>query len=152
MSQYKCKKCGWAGKVNGRKRCLACYRKRVKEWREKNPEKRKLQKQRYDAKFRKERPEEYRSKRRKYYLPKTAARVYRIRKEWLLSGDVKKEDLKKIFLNHEGKCAYCGKKVIPRFSPKDPRGFDHVISRSKGGKHTASNIVVCCWKCNMLKR
>ena len=151
MAIYTCRACGWAGEVNGRQRCLACYRRRVDEWRRNNPEKRKAQKSRYDKKFRAERPELYRARKRQYYLPRTAARQYQKRAEWLRSGDVTAEQLKAIFRLFGGKCVYCGIPIRPRYSPNDPRGFDHVKSRQSGGKHTAQNLVPCCRNCNQRK-
>ena len=150
--QYTCKTCGWSGEVIGRSRCLACYRRRVKAWRKANPEQARAQKSRYDKKFRTERPDEYRAKRRRYYLPKTAARSWARRKQWIASGDVTANQLRIIFKAHDGKCVYCRVPVShPRFNPLDPRGFDHVKPRSKGGRHTASNLVVSCRRCNELK-
>lgn len=149
---YSCKSCGWSGIVQGRQRCLACARRRVADWRLRNQDKARAQKARYDKKFRQTRPEEYRAKRRRYYLPATAklARLRRI--EWLKSGAVTNEDLRYIYRLYDGKCVYCGVMVKPRYSTTDPRGFDHVKSRNQGGKHEAENIVVCCRTCNELKR
>ena len=149
---YTCKKCKWHGLVNGVPRCLPCALAAVNRWRKKNPNKVKAQKARYDKKFRETRPEEYGAKRRKYYLPATAKRNWARRYQWLHSGTVSKTDLQDIFTLYDGKCAYCGVSVKPRFSPKDPRGFDHVTPRSKGGKHERKNIVVCCQRCNIRKR
>jgi 5-methylcytosine-specific restriction endonuclease McrA len=73
--------------------------------------------------------------------------------EWLKQGDVTKDQLKEIYRLSNGNCNYCGTEVSnPKFYPYCPNGFDHVIPRVKGGKHTASNIVVCCPKCNEKKR
>ncbi len=148
---FECKKCGWSGNVNGRPRCLACYRRRVREWRSRNPDKAREQRSRYDKKFREERPEEYRAKRRKYYLPQTAKRARQRRVEWLKQGTVTNHDLIEIFELYSKRCVYCGVDVNPRFTPNDPRGFDHVKSRAQGGKHERENIVPCCRRCNELK-
>lgn len=48
-----------------------------------------------------------------------------------------------VFKRDEHKCAYCG-------STKDLT-LDHVIPRSKGGKHSWKNVVACCKKCNYEK-
>ena len=41
------------------------------------------------------------------------------------------------------KCAYCGS--------SDPMTLDHVIARSRGGKHTQNNLIGACADCNFLK-
>lgn len=153
MTNYHCKVCGWRGKVNSRPRCLRCAARKTREWRKANPEAYRRQKARYDKRFRLERPDEYRAKRRRYYLPQTAKRARLRRIEWLKAGTVTRKELQAIYAFHKGCCAYCGKHVPkPRYSPIDPRGFDHVISRALGGKHEKENIVVCCRSCNELKR
>ena len=152
MTHYKCGKCGWSGEVNGRPRCLACYRKYISEWRNRYPDKVRNQRAQQDKRNRETRREWYNARRRRYRKPETNAMARRARIEWLLSGDVTREQLITVYENHQGNCHYCGKHVMARFTPFDPRGFDHVKSRSKGGKHTASNLVVCCRQCNALKR
>jgi arylsulfatase A-like enzyme len=149
---YQCSKCGWKGNVNGRQHCLSCYAAATAKWRKENPEKYLAQKARYDKRFRQERPEEHRERRRKYYLSETAQKAWQRRAQWLKVGTVTKQDLKDIYQIYHGLCAYCHTKVIPRYNATDPRGFDHVKSRAQGGKHERSNIVVCCRKCNELKR
>lgn len=49
-----------------------------------------------------------------------------------------------IIAAHDGRCAYCG--TLP-----DRITMDHVIPISKGGNHTASNIVPACGPCNSAK-
>lgn len=44
------------------------------------------------------------------------------------------------------KCQYCGN----QFNEKELT-MDHVVPKSKGGKKTFENIVMCCRKCNELK-
>jgi 5-methylcytosine-specific restriction endonuclease McrA len=104
-----------------------------------------------EKKFRTERPEEYRAMRRKKYLPATAKKARLKRIAWLKAGTVTKQDLQNIYSLYGGKCAYCGIDVKPRYTTTDPRGFDHVKSRTQGGKHEKGNIVVCCRKCNEIK-
>lgn len=151
VSQYKCKKCGWSGEVNGKPRCLPCFRRYVSGWRLRNPEKVKAQKARYDRKAREERSDWYNSRRRKYRKSETNREAWEARVAWLRSGDVTRDQLVGIYKNNNGKCYYCGSAVKARFSPFDPRGFDHVKSRANGGRHTATNIVVCCKTCNEIK-
>lgn len=151
MTTYQCKKCGWTGEVNGRPRCMKCAQKRTAEWHKKNPEKSRAQALRYDKKFRTERREEYNAKRRRYRKTEITQKNWQKRMRWLMDGDVTRLDLIEIYERDQG-CIYCGTKVIPRFTPTDPRGFDHIIARVNGGIHTKSNIVVCCRKCNELKQ
>ena len=152
VTHYKCRKCGWEGTVNGRPRCMECCRVRVSRWRKENPEKLRAQKRRYDKRMRMERREEYNARRRRKRSAKRNAEARQRRITWFLAGDVTREQLIFIFEKGQGKCHYCGQAIIaPRFTPTDPRGFDHMISRAKGGKHTATNITPCCRLCNELK-
>ena len=151
MNKYTCTKCGWSGVVNGRQRCLVCARRRIKAWRADNPEKARAQQKRHEKKFRTERREEYKARRRKYYVPKTAKEAWARRVRWLMAGDVTRTQLIELYGKHNGTCKYCGTHVKARFVPMDPRGFDHIKPRIKGGKHTAKNMVVCCRRCNELK-
>lgn len=149
---YHCKKCGWSGEVTSKPHCLPCYAKAMREWRAKNPEKYKAQKARWAKRMKQERPDYYRQRRRKYYLPATGKRQRVRREAWLKAGDVTKAQLLHIVKIWQGCCAYCGKRVETYCSPLHLRGFDHVTSRAQGGKHTASNIVVCCRACNEAKQ
>ena len=151
MKTYTCLVCGWVGQVKGRARCLPCYAKAVNRWRKDNPDKAKAQKARWMARMKKERHEHYLTRRRKYYLPATGKRNYERRKAWLLAGDVTRAQLQAIYTLWRGLCAYCGKPVKARLCPSWPTGFDHVTPKRQGGKHTATNMVVCCQQCNELK-
>ena len=152
MSTYTCKRCGWSGKVQGRRRCLRCSARRTALWRKRNPDKARLQRRRWEARFRRDRRDEYNRRRR---LKRSRARMreaYTRRRLWLVAGDVTAKQLQLLYRKAGGACAYCGRRVErPRFTPTDPRGFDHVQSRQKGGKHTIGNIVVCCASCNAIK-
>lgn len=149
---YTCTKCGWSGEVKGRQRCLACARVRVKAWRKQNPEKYKAQKQRYDKHMREARREEYNARRRRRRRAARCVEAYRRRLAWLMTGDVTREELILIWEEADGKCSYCGGTLgKPRFNPLDPRGFDHVRPRSRGGIHTRANICACCKDCNSRK-
>ena len=152
MRYYKCKKCGWEGEVSGRLMCLRCNLERTRQWRKDNPQKAKELKRRMDRKWRKEHREAYNARRRHNDSAERQAKYRQVRTEWLLQGDVTRQQLIKCFEEHNGKCAYCGIEIKkPRFTPLDHRGFDHIIPRAKGGEHTISNIVVCCRRCNELK-
>jgi len=105
-----------------------------------------------EKKARTERRDEYNAKRRRKRSPERNHEAYRQRALWLLNGDVTGEELITIFEQAKGRCNYCGTTIKrPRFNPFDPRGFDHVQPRTKGGRHTKANIVVACRRCNELK-
>lgn len=71
---------------------------------------------------------------------------------WLRTGSVTATDLRAIYNSTNGHCVYCGVFVPePRFTPKDPRGFDHIKPRAFGGNHEKGNIVTCCGTCNAIK-
>jgi len=53
-----------------------------------------------------------------------------------------------ILAKHDFCCAYCGKP----FSKELPATQDHVTPLSKGGHHTADNVVPACKPCNSGKR
>lgn len=153
MTSYTCKKCGWSGNVNGTPRCLPCAVKATKKWKKENPEKFRAQRRRYVKSVWRRRPDEMRARRRRYYLPATARRQRFRRKDRLRAGSATATDLRLVYKIHNGKCAYCGTDVPnPRFSRINPRGFDHVVSLSMGGRHDKENIVVCCYECNTRKR
>ena len=50
---------------------------------------------------------------------------------------------KNVYIRDGGRCMYCGRKVsLNDFT------FDHVISRTAGGRTWWDNIVVSCFRCN----
>lgn len=152
MRDYLCKKCGWSGQVKDKAyRCLGCAREAVRKWRKENPEKYKIQRARKEKRFRTERRDEYNAKRRRIRSSERNAEQRIRRLKWFLEGNVTRLDLVEIFEKQKGKCSYCGTLVKPRFTPSDPRGFDHIIPRKLGGKHEKDNIQVCCGKCNGIK-
>lgn len=147
---FSCKRCGWSGEAKSRPRCLPCCAKRTAEWRVANPEQKRELKRRADKKLRTERPEKAAARKREkyhrnaeHYRSKNAERL-----AWLRAGDVTAEQLAILFGASGGVCRYCGKSMKARLTPSDPRGFDHVVPRSKGGKHSINNMVVCCRSCN----
>jgi len=58
----------------------------------------------------------------------------------------RKPNRKNIFIRDKGACQYCNKKLSFDFST-----VDHVIPRSKGGRSTWDNLVLCCAPCNTRK-
>jgi 5-methylcytosine-specific restriction endonuclease McrA len=47
-----------------------------------------------------------------------------------------------VFARDGGRCAYCGAAAA---------SIDHVVPRSRGGRHTWDNVVAACHRCNRLK-
>lgn len=73
------------------------------------------------------------------------------RREICKASGITAEELRLHYDRMHGCCVYCGLPVAARFSVSDPKGFDHVVPLSKGGKHELSNLVVCCHRCNSQK-
>ena len=59
-------------------------------------------------------------------------------------GSVSVQEWAAIIAQHSDRCAYCGK--------RSSLTQDHVVPISKGGSHSASNIVPACKPCNSRKR
>lgn len=53
---------------------------------------------------------------------------------------------KNLYLRDNYTCAYCGRKL-----KSSELNIDHIIPRSKGGKHTWENVVCSCYRCNTRK-
>ena len=155
MEQYKCKRCEWTGRIKKYRRCLSCKRKkdRRRYWGnvEYHRAKARIRMLAYDKLMRKTNSLEWNRKRRRYRRKDRDVERTRLRYRWLQSGNVTRLQLIEIYERANGKCQYCGKSVKCGFNPLAPRGFDHVIPMAKKGKHTASNMVVSCWKCNYQK-
>ncbi len=49
---------------------------------------------------------------------------------------------KAIFGRDNGRCQYCNQKA---------ENIDHVVPRSRGGRHIWTNVVACCRRCNSTK-
>lgn len=50
---------------------------------------------------------------------------------------------KLLWIRDEGKCQYCSKNVTCSSAT-----IDHVLPKSRGGKHTWDNLVISCSRCN----
>jgi 5-methylcytosine-specific restriction endonuclease McrA len=147
---YTCPRCGWSGEAKNYL-CPECN------------------KERSGQRFRVKR-EAYREHARQYYEQNKDAIVTRVRqreqaecqtddykamkkakRDWLKAGDVTWHELREIYLRDGGACVYCGTPVSVVTRPASAVGFDHVIPYSKGGQHTADNLVTCCVPCNSRK-
>ena len=154
MDNFTCTRCGWSGVVKAKqRRCLACARRKITEWRQRNPQKVAAQKVRNRlSRLRRDPDWENRKRRlRRARNPETSREAQERRRLWLAEGDVTRQDLIDVYERDGGKCVYCKTEVKCRYDPSSPRGFDHTKSRRDGGKHTAKNITVCCATCNVQK-
>ena len=61
------------------------------------------------------------------------------------NGDLTKDQWAETIAYFDGRCGYCG--VKPESMEQD-----HIVPLSKGGQHTASNVVPACRPCNRRKR
>ena len=133
------------------------------KWKKENPEKAKEHGRRYAQKHQGERV----GYNRQYYKDNCEERKAKIR-EWQKKNpekfkaylrtrkarirgaevcDFTAEQWDEILAKSDYRCAYCGR----RFSKECRPTQDHVIPLSKGGHHTASNIVPACLSCNCRK-
>ena len=60
-------------------------------------------------------------------------------------NDLTMEQWQEILVEHEHKCAYCGRSDVPMT-------MDHIVPLSKGGLHTKENITTACMSCNSGKK
>jgi 5-methylcytosine-specific restriction endonuclease McrA len=51
-----------------------------------------------------------------------------------------------VYARDQGRCQYCGKKLLRREAT-----FDHVVPRCRGGRTTWENTVIACLVCNQRK-
>ena len=58
----------------------------------------------------------------------------------------RKPNRKNIFIRDDGKCQYCNKTLTYNKST-----VDHVVPKSKAGRDTWENLVLCCTHCNTKK-
>ena len=93
-------------------------------------------------------------RRRAYSINTTAWRSYakengldptRVRFD-LLPWVCKPRHLAALYERQGGRCAYCGKRILP-----NDLGIDHKTPRSRGGLHAAENLALVCKHCNGIK-
>ena len=130
-----CRRCGNLTVHNRKRFCMKCDVKRSKLWKQLNP----VLARKQQTKWLRLHPE--------------YARLAQLRRySWLRAGDVTAAQLRDLMLRSKRRCKYCGRRIHnPSCTPSRPRGFDHVTARKDGGKHTITNMVVCCWTCNTAK-
>jgi 5-methylcytosine-specific restriction endonuclease McrA len=104
------------------------------DWRVRNPDKVKD----YSAQYYKEHPETVKANR-----DKRRARILNAQ------GEYTADDIKRLYEDQEGHCAYCGIGIFPDLY-KDMH-IDHVMPLSRGGSNAPDNLVLTCQPCNQSK-
>jgi 5-methylcytosine-specific restriction endonuclease McrA len=138
-------------KRDGRRaECKTCQRARIKQWEQHNKSKRYADAR---ARYRElphiqdqvaNRTARWKSQHKdQWRAVKSAQRFRRRSKMSDLLCDLTAQQWEEILIRFKHRCAYCGQ-------PGDLTQ-DHVIPVSKGGHHTASNIVPACGPCNSSK-
>ncbi len=121
-------------------------RQRLRDWRKKNAEKNKsyADKNRalHQSQWREYRQRFYEKHGAQYFHGYVAARI--ARKHNAPINDLTPAQWKEIQAAHGHRCVYCGRKM-QRLTQ------DHITPLSRGGNHTASNIVPACQSCNSKK-
>jgi len=153
-----CTRCGKQRRELGHSFCLQCGRKARLESYHKHKtcpdakrlteEERKEYKRQKDARYRERHREELNRKQRRYFrthyeITALLGDIRRARKAGVVC-DLTQKQWEIIKVIYGCRCAYCGKK--PKILTKD-----HIIPLSKGGGHTANNIVPACRSCNCRK-
>lgn len=134
--------------LKNRERLLAA----AKQYRKAHPEKRKAE----AARYRRRHPEVVRAK-AKRYAAKHADHIKRYvkehRKEFAARTRRRRARMAEVLCTltasqweailalHENRCAYCGRYDVPMTQ-------DHVVPISRGGSHSAENVVPACKSCN----
>ena len=67
--------------------------------------------------------------------------------------------LELLFERDKGRCSYCGREVVRQsydFVNQKKMGrqacIDHIIPQSRGGSHSAGNLLLACRSCNSRKK
>lgn len=120
-----------------------------KAWREKNAEKERLRSQHRQSQY----PERWRAWRRNWKKANLEqVRVHaknRRAREKNAEGSFTLADLRRIFAEQGGKCAYCGDQLYLR--KRGGLSIDHVIPLVRGGSNYPENLVCACISCNSSK-
>ena len=153
-----CKDCEKSPRVIGKSYCKSCWNKRHRITYHKNktcpdakrltPEERRKYKKEKDARYREKYKDRLNERQRRYYRTHYEIHVRGVEKRRALklgcetSLTTNQWNIIKAIYGY--RCAYCHKK--PKLLTKD-----HITPLSKGGGHTANNIVPACMPCNRRK-
>jgi len=116
-------------------------------WYEGNSEKVKEYGHRWEATHREMARTSSRQWRKEHPAQVRAIKQRRRAREIGVFADLTAQQWQDVLTTHDFRCKYCG----IRFSEKTPPTMDHVIPLSRGGHHTATNIVPACLHCNCSK-
>lgn len=67
-------------------------------------------------------------------------------REYIADGTLTQEEIRRLFATATH-CCYCAERMRSQ-----DKTLDHVIPLSRGGKHSADNVVIACRSCNVSKR
>lgn len=84
--------------------------------------------------------ERMRSERLDVHLPSVVRLRYFVRVPYQRRAALSR---RAVFLRDDHRCQYCGRRA---------ESIDHVVPRSKGGRHEWENVVAACRRCNAVKR
>lgn len=120
-----------------------------KKWRGKNPDK--VKKHKSESQKRNRPSANKRSKKWNDTHPeqRRAATMRRIARKHDAPGTYGADDIKRMFDEQEGQCAYCGIRIFLDI-PFDVH-VDHIIPLSKGGTNYPDNLCLACQSCNQSK-
>jgi 5-methylcytosine-specific restriction endonuclease McrA len=121
-------------------------RNRLQSWYDKNPS----YKSTYNQQYYQEHKTQFRIAGERWRLAhldthQNRGRRYHARKKRVAISDLTTKQWQMIKESYGFRCVYCGNKPV-RLTQ------DHVVPISKGGNHTASNVVPACRPCNSKKR
>lgn len=90
-------------------------------------------------------PERLKEQRAKWYQANRESMILRSssRRSWVAAGDLTLDQWLGILEEFDNRCAYCNK--------SGKMELEHMTPRSRGGRHTASNVVPACLSCNRRK-
>lgn len=66
-----------------------------------------------------------------------------------IGGVITAADLRTLYIEQEGRCAYCGISIY--WDIKNDIHLDHVMPLNRGGQHNTGNCLLTCSNCNLTK-
>lgn len=160
----KCRSCEHEHDAEKRRNDPNRFKEIQKRFRENNPERSKEIKQKWADKN----PEKVIQKNARYYVEKRdeilarnnryneahpekkrARTEKRRRLSKLAEGTFSERDLKQLYEDQEGRCAYCGQSIY--WTIKNDVHVDHIHPLSRGGSNWPNNLALSCANCNLSK-
>lgn len=118
-------------------------------WKVANPERAKDIQRRYRARHRVRENARISAYQKLYPEKCLARRQNRRAREVNAEGSFTTQDIYNLWLDQEGRCAYCGCAI--NYRGKGKFQIDHVMPLVKGGTNYPSNLALCCKPCNQSK-